>query len=71
MARPTNKAKRKAEAQALLDNTALTEIFDERKEDLRNKWQNSATTDSREAVYFEITALEQLRDEIRARAESY
>jgi len=71
MVRPTNKQKRKSDAKELLDNVALIEIFAGLKEELRDKWQTSTTTDSREAVYYEITALELLRDEIRARAESY
>jgi len=68
MARPTKKQKRRSDAQELLENTALDDIFAGLKEDLRDKWQSSSTTDSREAVYYEIKALEDLRDEIRARA---
>ncbi len=66
MARPTNKQRQIKEAKELLANETLREIFTERKQEIRDRWQASATVEQREACFFEITALEGLRDAIYA-----
>lgn len=66
MARPTAKQKRIKQAKELLENETLQSIFEERKQDIRDRWQASDTPERREACYYEITALEGLRDAIYA-----
>ena len=66
MARPTKKQRQGKEAQELLANETLKEIFEERKQEIRDRWQACADRDEREACYFEITALEGLKDAIYA-----
>jgi hypothetical protein len=66
MARPTKKQRQIKEARELLANETLKEIFEERKQEIRDRWQSSTTRDEREACFFEITALEGLKDGIYA-----
>ncbi len=66
MARPTKKQRQIKQAQELLENQTLREIFEERKQEIQERWQASATPEQREACYYEITALEGLRDAIYA-----
>ncbi len=66
MARPTSKQKRIKEAGELLENETLAYIFDEREREIYERWKGCATVEEREACYFEITALEGLRDAIYA-----
>ena len=66
MARPTNKQIRARQARELLENTTLISIFDEREQEIVERWKVSATVESREACYFEMTALAGLRDSIYA-----
>ena len=66
MARPTSRQKRIAQAKALLENETLAAIFDEREREIYERWKGCDTVEKREACYFEITALEGLRDAIYA-----
>lgn len=66
MARPTKRQRQIKQAQELIENETLQEIFDERKSDIRDKWQASGTPEQREACYYEIMALEGLKDAIYA-----
>ena len=67
MARPTNKEKRAKEARELLDNKTLAGIFEARDREIYERWKGSNTVEKRETCYYEITALEGLRDAIDAR----
>ena len=71
MGRPTNEQRLVNAAKELVSNQALDIIIYERREDLRDKWQMCTTTATREAVYHEVIALEELRDAIQAKAEQY
>lgn len=66
MARPTSKQKRTKQAAELLENETLASIFAERERDIYERWKGSDSVEKREACYFEITALEGLRDAIYA-----
>ena len=68
MARPTSKQKQIKEARELLENETLTEIFDTRESEIYERWKTSTSFEIREACYYEITALEGLRDAIDATA---
>ncbi len=68
MARPTNKQKRINQAQELLDNDYLQQIFTDLREDIRDKWQSCDDAERREACYYEVRALEDLKDGIYATA---
>lgn len=52
------------QAQELLDNQTLLDILDQRREDIRDMWQTSTDCESREACYYEVRALEDLKDGI-------
>lgn len=66
MTRPTSKQRRAKQARALLENEALTDIFDEREAEIVQRWKGSDSPDKREACYHELIALEGLRDAIYA-----
>jgi hypothetical protein len=66
MARPTVKKKRIKQAAELLENETLTYIFAEREREIYERWKGCETIEKREACYFEITALQGLRDAIYA-----
>ncbi len=66
MARLTVKAGRIKQAKELLENETLRHIFDEREREICERWKGSDTVEKRESCYFEITALEGLRDAIYA-----
>ncbi len=66
MARPTNRQRQIKQAKELLANETLREIFESRKQEIVERWQASTTPADREACWFEITALEGLRDAIYA-----
>lgn len=66
MPRPTNKQRRLKQAKELLENETLYEIFEERKQEIRDRWQSSDTPEKRESCFYEITALEGLKDAIYA-----
>lgn len=66
MARPTSKQKRTKQAKELLENETLTEIFEEREQEIIDRWKGSNTVEKRETCYHELTALEGLRDAIYA-----
>ncbi len=66
MARPTSKQTRIKQAAELLENETLQYIFDEREREIYDRWKASETVEERESCYFEIKALEGLRDAIYA-----
>lgn len=66
MARPTKRQRQIKQAQELLANETLKEIFADRKQEIFERWQASATTAHREACWFELTALEELNATIYA-----
>ncbi len=66
MARPTSKQKRIKQASELRENETLNYIFEEREREIYDRWKGCGTVEQREACYFEITALEGLRDAIYA-----
>ncbi len=66
MARPTSRQKTIKQARELLENETLADIFEQREREIYERWKGSATVEKREACYFEITALEGLRDAIYA-----
>lgn len=68
MARPTSKEKRIKQARELLENEFLTEIFDTRESEIYERWKASTSFEIRESCYYEMTALEGLRDAIDATA---
>ena len=68
MARPNVKQKRIKEARELLENETLTDIFDTRDREIYDRWKSSTSFEVREACYYEITALQGLRDAIDATA---
>ena len=68
MARPTNKQRRIKQAADLLENETLTSIFDERLSDIYERWKSGSTVEERETCYFDVRALEELRDAIYATA---
>ena len=68
MARLTKKQARIKEAAKLLENETLSSIFDEREQEIIERWKASTTVERRETCYFEITALAGLRDTIYATA---
>lgn len=68
MARLTKKAQRIKQANELLENEALSDIFESRERDIIESWKGSETLEKRESCYYEITALEELRDSIYATA---
>lgn len=68
MARPTNKQKRINQAQELLDNDTLQDIFRQLNEDIRDAWQASDDAERREALHYKVRALEDLKDGIYAAA---
>ncbi len=68
MARPTAKQIRIKAAKRLLENETLSSIFDEREQEIIERWKASTTVERRETCYFEITALAGLRDVIYATA---
>ncbi len=68
MARPTSKQKRIKEAQELLGNETLIAIFATREQEIIDRWKSSTISAVREACYYEITALEGLRDAVYATA---
>ena len=68
MARPTAKKQRIKQAQELLENDALRSIFDEREQEIVERWKASTTVERRETCYFEIIALAGLKDALYATA---
>ncbi len=68
MARPTAKQIRIKQAKKLLENETLGSMFDEREQEIIERWKASTTVERRETCYFEITALAGLRDTIYATA---
>lgn len=66
MARPTTKQMRIKQAKDLLENETLRFIFDERDREIVERWKGADSVEKREACYFEITALQGLRDAIDA-----
>ncbi len=66
MGRLTKKQRQIKEAAELLENETLGEIFKERKQEIRDRWQASDTPEKRESCFYEITALEGLKDAIYA-----
>ncbi len=66
MARLNKKQRQIKEAAELLQNETLKEIFESRKQEIFDRWQGSNTLDKREACFYELTALEGLRDAIYA-----
>ena len=68
MARPTSKEKRIKQARELLENETLIGIFEARDREIYERWKSSNTTEKRETCYYEIRALEELRDAIDATA---
>ena len=68
MARPTSKETRIKQAKELLENPVLNAIFREREREIYERWKGSTGFEAREACYYEITALEGLRDAIDATA---
>ena len=66
MARPTSKQLKIKRAQELLENETLADIFSEREREIYERWKCSDTVEKREACYYELTALEGLRDAIYA-----
>ncbi len=68
MARPTRKQQRIKDAKELLENNTLTEIFETREREIIEAWKTSRGPEMREACYYEITALQGLRDAIDATA---
>lgn len=61
-------SERKAQAQALQSSELLTEIFDELRADLVDKWVAATTTDKRERMHAEVTSLTELKARIYAAA---
>jgi len=68
VARPTSKEKRIKQARELLENETLIGIFEARDREIYERWKSSNTTEKRETCYYEIRALEELRDAIDATA---
>lgn len=68
MARLTSKQRMIKLATELLNNEALISIFDSRQLEIVERWKCSDTVEKREACYYEICALEGLRDAIYATA---
>jgi hypothetical protein len=68
MARPTNKQIRIKQARELLENKTLLRIFEDRENEIVERWIGSTTVERRETCYFEITALAGLKDAIYATA---
>lgn len=66
MARPTVTAKRRKQAKELATNETLLWIFAEREREIYERWKASEDTASRELCFYDITALEGLRDAIDA-----
>ncbi len=66
MVRLTTKQRRTKQAAELLKNETLAYIFGEREREIYERWKGCGTVEKREACYFEITALEGLRDAIYA-----
>ncbi len=66
MARPTSKEKRIKQAAELLENETLRYIFDEREREIYERWKGSNDPVDRDECYYEIIALEGLRDAIYA-----
>ena len=66
MARPTAKKQRIKQAQELLENETLRSIFDEREQEIVERWKVSTTVERRESCYYEIMALANLRDALYA-----
>ena len=69
MARPTSKQIRAKQATELLENETLASIFEEREQEIVERWKVSTTVERRESCYFEIMALAGLRDAIYATTE--
>ncbi len=68
MSRPTQRQKQIKQAKALLENETLQHIFDTRDQEIVERWKASNSTEKRESCYYEITALQELRDAIYATA---
>ena len=66
MARPTSKQIRAKQATELLENETLASIFEEREQEIVERWKVSTTVERRESCYHEITALAGLKDAIYA-----
>jgi len=66
MARLTRRQAQIKQAAELLENDCLQQIFDERECEIYERWKGCDTVEKREACYFEITALQGLRDHIYA-----
>ncbi len=68
MSRLTIKARRIKQAKDLQQNETLTHIFATREQEIIDRWKGGGSTEIREACYYEIRALEGLRDAIYATA---
>lgn len=68
MTRPTSKQKRIKQATELLQNETLAHIFDAREREIVERWKGCDSLEKREACYYEIRALIELRDTIYATA---
>ena len=68
MSRLSKKARRIKQAQELQQNETLQHIFSTREQEIIERWKSGGSTENREACYYEIRALEGLRDAIYATA---
>lgn len=58
-------------ANGLANNPLLADLFDDRSSQIREDWEGAQTVEERERLWIELKTLNDLRDFINARIESY